>query len=564
MQDATGRYADAVASFRRAQALQPSLYVPNLFLGIDLLHLNQAQQAIPFLLRAEALNGKDPQAPLSLGRAYKAVGRFAEAENAYRRALQLDGNDSVAWFDLGIAALDEVEADGRHLSGTAAHSPYARALYGQSLEEQSRLPEAVTEFDAVLAADPHFPCARAQLGFLYLAQGNKDEAAKAFAAEASSCSLATLGEAGIRIESSDVAGGVAMLARLWDADEGFLRSHLSQMTDHLAPNQAAALGAYAEQQQRTDPARGNLDAAIEASLNGGTRAADEVTTAVGKAEGNPAEAQADFQAGRYARCAQDLAAGRGETRYKLLAQCAFMTGDYDRAAAVSGAWAQRPGNNLEALYWSVRANEQLADTAFSRYEQLEPNSEKTHLLLGDMYRQRQRIEQAEAEYKTAAALAPADTAPLYGLASACLAESHTEEALRYALAALAKTPDDPELNLLAGEILVTEQDWTRAERYLDRSTNVKPQTLPHLHVLLGEVYEHTGRAQQAIAEFRQGLASDDSGAVYYQMARLYLNAGNRSAAEDAFAHAKILEAQRRARAVIAVKDGSDAAQSDLQ
>src|SRR5579862_7159854 len=42
MQDATGNYSDAVVSFRKAVALKPSLYVPNLFLGVDYLHLNRA------------------------------------------------------------------------------------------------------------------------------------------------------------------------------------------------------------------------------------------------------------------------------------------------------------------------------------------------------------------------------------------------------------------------------------------------------------------------------------------------------------------------------------------
>ena len=75
-------------------------------------------------------------------------------------------------------------------------------------------------------------------------------------------------------------------------------------------------------------------------------------------------------------------------------------------------------HDLAAHYWSVKANERLAFMAFSRFEKLDPNSERTHLMLGDMYRQRQRFEQAESEYKAASLLAPQDTAPLFGLASA--------------------------------------------------------------------------------------------------------------------------------------------------
>ena len=76
MQDAVGRYSDAIESFRRATLLNPALYVPNLFLGIDYIHINHAQKAIPFLVKAESINARDPQAPLSLGRAYLSVRGF--------------------------------------------------------------------------------------------------------------------------------------------------------------------------------------------------------------------------------------------------------------------------------------------------------------------------------------------------------------------------------------------------------------------------------------------------------------------------------------------------------
>ena len=46
MQDVTGNYKDAIASFQKAVHLKPALYVPNLFLGIDYLHVEQPQQAI--------------------------------------------------------------------------------------------------------------------------------------------------------------------------------------------------------------------------------------------------------------------------------------------------------------------------------------------------------------------------------------------------------------------------------------------------------------------------------------------------------------------------------------
>jgi predicted Zn-dependent protease len=87
--------------------------------------------------------------------------------------------------------------------------------------------------------------------------------------------------------------------------------------------------------------------------------------------------------------------------------------------------------------------------------------------------------------------------------------------------------------------------------------------LPHLHVLLGQVYENTGRTQEAIKELQMGVASDEDGTVNYQLARIYSSIGNKAAAQDAFQRMKVLQRKRRERAVIAVEDSSDAMQNDI-
>lgn len=241
-----------------------------------------------------------------------------------------------------------------------------------------------------------------------------------------------------------------------------------------------------------------------------------------------------------------------------------MTGDYDLSATSSDLLASRSSHELAALYWSVKANKELASVAFGRFEQLKPDSERTHLLVGDMYRQRQRYEQAESEYQTASALAPQDPAPLFGLASAYAHDSNLSQALNTAKRALGMSPTDPDLNLLVGEILVSRREWIPAEDYLKRALGgAKPQVLPHLHALLGKVYEQTGRVQEAISELEMGLTSDDDGSLHYQLARLYSGIGNKAAAQEAFQQSKLLEQKRRKRAVIAVQDSSDVMQDDI-
>jgi len=586
MEDATASYPDATASFRKALQLKPSLYVPNLFLGIDYLHLNRAHDAVPFLLKAEAINPADSQAPISLGRAYLSLGNFAAARGAYQRALALDPKNSSAWFAFGVLALDEVETDGRKLSGESANSAYARALFAESLREQARFKEAVSEEQAVLAADPHFPCAHARLGFSYLAQRQNDAATREFAAESPGCSLAALGHARLRIEADDDAAALALLSDLWKRDTGFVLANFGLLVDGLAADRVEALSAFVDQQSVAGAVPADLSVSLLAALRGAPQPVDELLTQAGLTRPRDAKgselprnlnaAEADARAGRYASCAVDLARGAHELSHSalrgnadgllLLAGCAWMTGDYALSASASDLVAGQSPHGMAALYWSIQSNEKLAFVAFSRFEQLEPDSERTHLLLGDMYRQRQHLQQAENEYKAAAALAPQDPAPLFGLASAYSQDSKLALALSTAKTALGLSPDDPDLNVLAGQILVEQHEWAQAESYLKRSLNatppIKPQMEPHVHVLLGQVYEQTDRPQEAISQFQMGLSSDQDGTIYYQLVRIYSRMGNKAAAQDAIAHVKALEQKRRERAVIAVQDSS-AAQSDI-
>ena len=580
MQDGIGSYSDAVASFQKAEQLKPSLYVPNLFLGIEYMHLNRTRDAIPFLMKAETLNASDPQAPIALGRAYLSQGNFDGARSAYQRAVALDARNSSAWYGFGIAALREVEGNGRKLAAEGANSPYPHALFAESLEEQGRFKQAMTEAQAVLAADPHFPCAHARLGFLYLAQLQTNDAAREFEAEAQSCALAGLGRARLRLEADDESTALALLSELWKRDPGFVQANLPSLVNGLDSKHKDNFADFVDRQSAPGAAPADLSAPLSAALRGSPQPVREFIPAKPSRDrstgGAPsvAAAEADATAGRYARCAGDLAQEnhdlgtlrRNANALLLLANCAYMSGSYTLSARASDLATAQPTHEVAALYWSIKANEKLAFIAFSRFEQLEPDSPKTHLLMGDMYRQRQHLEEAENEYKAAAALAPHDPAPLYGLASAYSQDSKPDQALSTVKNALGMSPDDPDLNLLAGEILVERHEWTQAENYLKQSLNaahpLKPQMLPHAHVLLGQIYAQTDRPQAAISELQMGLASDEDGSVYYQLARVYLRLGDKAAAQSAIVHVKELERKKRERAAVAVQD-SGAAVSDI-
>ncbi|MBV8068756.1 MAG: tetratricopeptide repeat protein [Acidobacteriaceae bacterium] len=376
MQYESYQYAQAQAAFRRALAINKSLFVPNLFLGLDLLQVKRAREATAYLLAAEKLNPQDTQTLLGLGRAFHMSGDPARSRDSYQRAADLAPDNGDAWYGLGIAYFALAESAAAKLTSSFAESPYV----------------------AKLKAEAH-------------------------------------------------------------------------------------------------------------ATDGGD---DRVVC---------------------------------EGPQKMACE-AFHAGDFRAAALAADQLVQQYPNDAKGWYWSVRAYQKLGVTALARAGELEPQSPKMHALLGDAYQQQRMFREAEDEYSKMLSLKPDNIAGLAGLAAAYLHDGRFNEARATASKALALDPQDSEINLLMGEILIAQHEYPDAESYLKRSLHARPDLLPRVHALLGRVYARTGRTKEAITELKQGLSSDEDGSVYYQLARLYQENGDMKAAEAAFQKSQRIRANR--------------------
>ncbi len=555
MQHEAGEFNAAILSFEHALRLKPSLYVPTLFLGIDYLRIGNAGKAIPNLLRAETMNATDPLPSTTLGRAYSSQQKYTLAARAFERAVRLDPSQSSAWFGLGIVRLDQVEQDARHLSGSAHESSYAKVLFAQSLAKQTRYKEAVDLYKSALVLEPRPPCIHAELGFLALRQHNAAEAAAEFEADlqaSPACALAKLGQARLDVEASANDEAVRLLNDLWTRDPGFLHANVSSLTEELEPIPSATFQQFLDEQNRT----GNIPAELYHLLSAAF-AHQSLPEAQTANTATKQSAEQDYLAGRYAQCANTAKASlntKVPSALQTLAACAFFTGNYELASQAAGELFSVAPQASVADFWSIQSNERLAFTALEKFQQLEPNSARSHLLLGDIYRQRTRYDDAKVEYQKALDINPGDPAALLGLASAFFGNAQIQQTIDTAKLALRKTPDDPELNLLMAEALIARHQFGAAEPFLEQALHAKPQMLPHIHALLGEVYADAGKDQQAIEELNLGIDTDQDGTLHYQLARLYRKSGNTQAATHAIEQMKIIQQQRRQRAVIAVED----------
>ena len=220
----------------------------------------------------------------------------------------------------------------------------------------------------------------------------------------------------------------------------------------------------------------------------------------------------------------------------------FFAGDLWTTALVSDRLRQMYPDDPSGWYWAVRANQKLSVAALARAGEVEPDSPRIHALLGDVYRRRRMFDEAREEYSKVLAISPDSVAGLAGLAATDLADGRLEQAQVTARKALARSPEDSEINLQMGEILVAQQEYADAEPYLQHSLHARPDLLPRVHALLGEVFARTGRPKEALSELTQGLASDEDGSVHYQLARLYKEVGDLKAAAVALEKSKQIQA----------------------
>jgi tetratricopeptide (TPR) repeat protein len=561
----TGNNGQAAEAFRQAIRLNQTLFVPNLFLGLTYVKLKHFNEAIPYLKRAAISRPTDVQAQLGLGQAYVRTGSTRLALSAYSRATQLSPEDANVWYHLGLSYLEQVEVDARILLTRHKDSAYLQALIADTFSEQRAFIQAGDAYKAALALSQYPPGTHAAYAFVLLNRHDLPAAEIELKAELESMPgslLAKLGLARLHVEQGATAQATKELERIWETDAGFIRADAARFNDGLSQPKLLELQRVLEQGLNGGQISKDVIAVVR---SGGTYDAPRVKPATTIADvfarstkTSLANAPELYASGKYRECT-DLLASRLQLLQakdlRLLTFCAYSTGDYRNGFDAAAILTTNARTQVEGLYWETKAAQKLASEALSRASELDSSSPKLHVLLGDLYRQRDYFPDAEQEYRKALALQPEDTGAQFGLSLALLADQQTDEAFRLAQAALQRSIDDVELNGLMGEILCAQHQYSEAEPYLKKALNTKLELVPHVHALLGKVYAQTDRTQQAIAELKLGLADDKDGSLHYQIARLYLKTGNRNSAKEAFEVSDRMHRKGLTRAVVALQQG---------
>jgi tetratricopeptide (TPR) repeat protein len=542
MEHESDKHAEAIQSFKKAIAINPSLFVPQLFLGIEYLAAQDPHAALPFLKTASKLNPKDLQSALSLGRAYSMLELGSQAADAYWRAAHLAPNNGSAWLALGTSYLQQVENDARSLTSTYKSSPFVTLRSAETFAEQGKLIEAANAYKAALAVPSPAPCSHAQYAITLLRQKKLQEAQAQLQLEkqrSSPCALTQLGAAVASLAQGNLDAGLDELSSIAVKDAAFVTTNLPLFSDALSADQIQSLNEAIRAKQNSGSLNAEIGDLIKAAF-----VSDDIPSIDFAGTAQPAKPSQQVSlanasrlqaTGQYSACNDELRKSLDKLtilQAKVLASCAFYSGDFRTASAAAQSLKENPATVVQGLYWESKADEKLAIAALTHAGEVEPNSPQMRILLGDVFRQKRRWSEAESEYRKALALDPKSRSARLSLAIDLFTELKNEEALDLDKSLLAEVPDDPEANLLAGEILVQQHQFEQAEPYLDKCSNLKQDLRPQLHLMLGQVYSETGRIPEAISEYKLGLSTDQDGSIHYQLARLYQKSGDSAAASE--------------------------------
>jgi len=566
MQHEAGKHDEAIRSFKEAIKLKSSLFVPQLFLGLEYLESKNPAAAIPFLEIAEKLNPDDLQAALNLGKAYTLLEHADRAADAYSIATRLAPNDGNAWLSLGMAYLQQVESDARLMTSTYPHSAYVSLRTAEAFAEEGKLVQSETSFKSAIASALPAPCTHAEFGIVLLRKKNVPEAREQFELEMKTethCELAALGLAVAQLTEGHPDVAFTKLIALATADPGFVESNLQLFRDAVSADQAKSLIDLVGAQPKDNLASAAIGSTVENVFVSEDAPAQQEFSNVASSSNDRAQVQGNSKkldsSGQYARCNDLLKSAFGtmaSDQLQLLASCSFFTGDFRTASAAAQRLKTNPTTRAQGLYWECKADQRLAIAALDHAGTIDADSPRMHVLLGDIFRQKRRWDDAESEYRKAVALDPKSYTARLSLGIVLFTELKNDEAFNIDRALLAEDPNDAEANLLAAEILAQQNQFREAEPYLSKCQTLKPEFVPRLHSLLGQIYAQTDRVPAAISEYKAGLSADEDGSIHYQLARLYQKSGDRTDAEEAFRASKRLRSQWDDRASIALQQNS--------
>ncbi len=539
-----GRFPEAVETLKKALKLNPEGVPANLILGMDLIRLGKAQEALPPLQKVLKHDPHQRDGLLAEASAYFALRDFAGATRVYQTEVTVRPDDVDAWYGMGLSFEHLAETTTRQMAKLDPASSYYHRLVGEYLTEQAQEIDAEEALRLALkSAGAEDEGLHAALGFAQLRLGVIDQADQEFQTELRlhrGSLEGQLGLAAVTLERSDSSAALKTLCAIDQADSGFLLSNLGSLVASLDADTQSRVTAYlANDTSRSCPdVRALLQTEIASPGTAGVpERAFEVPSpgTATKAQGSKGPSAAGASAAPTS-CLLPLSQLPGLSTGEALelAQCSFLSGRFLVSLRAGQLLLSRESSSGPGLFWQAEASRRLAQAAFEKAVQLKADSWQGDILIADIYRQRDKWDEAIQHYQAAAELNPSSPAPYLGLATVCWQTGQFEQAETALQKALKLDPENAQANFELGDINVRLHRFGEAVPYLRRAIAQNPDWLS-AHADLGKCLAASGAVNEAIAELTEAEPADRFGDIHYELFRLYKNQGKTDLAQKALA-----------------------------
>lgn len=212
------------------------------------------------------------------------------------------------------------------------------------------------------------------------------------------------------------------------------------------------------------------------------------------------------------------------------AEAWFGVGITDRSLAEDRIGRAARGEPLDA-----NETQRLLDAAFQalrRAAELDPQSARVHLILGESLRDSNKLVEAIPEYEAAIRLQPRMEAAYLGLATTYWKQGQWDDVMPPLKRALDLSPQDPEAHAILADILFHRDDMTGAEKQAQLALAENPK-LAVTRVVLARIHLTRHEPDKAIAELKHVLDVDPDGSYHFLLWRAYKLLGNTAEAQAA-------------------------------
>ncbi|RMG06117.1 MAG: tetratricopeptide repeat protein, partial [Nitrospirae bacterium] len=168
----------------RAEA-STSLYAIEFLMGSLLFAEGKKEEALQHLKRAEKADRNQPALYNKLGDVYIKMKRFADAETAFRRSVEIDPDNSeghlgLARTFLGIRKSRDAAIEALSAVGLQYHNPRAHYVLGVALHRMGRIAESVEALRVAITQNPNYTEAYRRLAYIYRKRLNDPEEANRY------------------------------------------------------------------------------------------------------------------------------------------------------------------------------------------------------------------------------------------------------------------------------------------------------------------------------------------------------------------------------------------------